>query len=312
VSLKEEIFRLPGATTVWHKLRPFPRESDYDKPFRTAEEANDLIHKGLVSEAPFLTARIGGNECGCLRFYLAKRRRRRRPTPYRASTVAEMQAGPGFFGATNDNLDRFAEEYLGAIQHVDVIGAFFWRGENRVIREFCPSAELIMGPDIEPYYHANPWSRVLSGRRVLVIHPFAESIRKNYEKNRERLFRDAQVLPAFSLQVIRAVQSIAGEPTDFRTWFDALEHMKKEMDATTYDVCIVGAGAYGLPLAAHAKESGRQAVHMGGATQIFFGIQGRRWDNHEIISNLYNNHWVRPTPAEVPQNYQAVENGCYW
>ncbi len=312
MSLKNHIFRLPGATTLWHKLRPFPRESDYEKPFRTAEESNDLIHEGLTSGAPFLIARIGGNECGCLRFYLARRRCRRRPAPYRVSTVGEMQSGPGFFGATNENLDNFTEEYLRAIQHVDVIGAYFWRGENRVIREYCPSAELIMGPDIEPYYHPNPWSRALSGRRVLVIHPFAESIKHNYESNRKRLFRDPQVLPPFDLHVIKAVQSIAGEPTEFASWFDALAYMKREMDATTYDVCIVGAGAYGLPLAAHAKNSGLQAVHMGGATQILFGIKGRRWDEHSTISKLYNEYWTRPRASEVPHNYQAVEDGCYW
>jgi len=223
-----------------------------------------------------------------------------------------MLAGPGFFDAKGDNLDDFAKEYLGAIQQVDVMGVWFNRGENDVVREFCPGAELIMLGDIEPYYHPNPWSRALRGRRVLVIHPFAESIKENYERHRERLFRDPNVLPPFDLRVIKAVQSIAGEATEFPSWFDALAHMKREMDATTFDVCIVGAGAYGLPLAAHAKRSGLKAIHMGGATQILFGIKGQRWHEHEIISKLYNNYWTRPKPSEIPHNFRSVEDGAYW
>jgi hypothetical protein len=223
-----------------------------------------------------------------------------------------MQRGPGFFGATDETLDEFAREYLAAIRHVDVMGVFLWRGENEVIRQHCPEADLVMGKDIEPYYHRDPWSRALDGRRVLVIHPFADSIKENYEQKRERLFRDHQVLPPFDLRVIRAVQSIGGGPTEFGSWFDALAHMKEQMDETTFDVCIVGAGAYGLPLAAHARKSDLKAIHMGGATQILFGIKGRRWDEHETIAKLFNEYWTRPKPSETPRNYKSIEGGCYW
>ena len=65
-------------------------------------------------------------------------------------------------------------------------------------------------------------------------------------------------------------------------------------------------------LAAHAKQSGKLAIHMGGATQILFGIKGRRWDDHDVISRLYNDSWVRPQPREVPARAMTVEGGCYW
>jgi hypothetical protein len=84
------------------------------------------------------------------------------------------------------------------------------------------------------------------------------------------------------------------------------------MDAVDYDVCIIGAGAYGLPLGAHAKLRGKVAIHMGGATQILFGIKGRRWDHHEVIGRLYRDSWVRPRPSEIPRAAGSVEDGCYW
>ena len=58
--------------------------------------------------------------------------------------------------------------------------------------------------------------------------------------------------------------------------------------------------------------SGLTLLDLGGATQILFGIRGRRWDDHRIISKLYNEHWTRPKPTETPRHFDRVENGAYW
>jgi len=81
---------------------------------------------------------------------------------------------------------------------------------------------------------------------------------------------------------------------------------------TEYDVLIAGCGAMGLFLAKKAKDLGKVGIHLGGATQILFGIKGKRWDNHSIISGYYNEHWVRPSGSEIPKRCNMVEQGCYW
>ena len=88
--------------------------------------------------------------------------------------------------------------------------------------------------------------------------------------------------------------------------------MKKQVDAMDFDIAILGCGAYGLPLAAHIKRIGKKAVHMGGASQILFGIRGKRWEDHPVISKLFNEHWARPDENETPTNSKNVEDGCYW
>jgi phytoene dehydrogenase-like protein len=88
--------------------------------------------------------------------------------------------------------------------------------------------------------------------------------------------------------------------------------MCAQINALDFDVAIIGAGAYGLPLAAHIKRLGKKAIQLGGATQILFGIRGRRWDRMPFFQGLYNEHWVRPLPEETPLNFQSVEDGCYW
>ena len=77
-------------------------------------------------------------------------------------------------------------------------------------------------------------------------------------------------------------------------------------------VGLFGCGAYGMPLAAYCKEIGKKAVHLGGATQLLFGIKGKRWDCYDYISSLYNEYWVRPSEQEKPKNANKIESACYW
>jgi hypothetical protein len=222
-----------------------------------------------------------------------------------------MSTNAGFFPATDDDLDHFCRTYLDAVSLVDVLGVWHNPFEDIVANRTCPQARLVPLRALEPYYYADPWSRALKGRRVLVVHPFAASIRENYAANRSRLFGDAAVLPEFELHTLTAIQSSAGQVPPQPTWFAALKEMEDRMTEIDFDLCLVGAGAYGLPLAAHAKTLGRVAVHMGGATQIIFGIKGRRWDSHEI-AKFYNEWWLRPKPSETPEHASSVEGGCYW
>lgn len=116
----------------------------------------------------------------------------------------------------------------------------------------------------------------ISGReKVLVVHPFVDSIKSQYENNRERLFDDPDVLPRFKeLILVRAVQSIVGTRTDYVDWFEALKHMEDEISQLDFDIALIGCGAYGMALAAHVKRMGKQAVHLAGWTQMLFGIYG--------------------------------------
>jgi hypothetical protein len=77
-------------------------------------------------------------------------------------------------------------------------------------------------------------------------------------------------------------------------------------------VAFVGCGALSLPIVYELKKRGIIAIHLGGATQILFGIRGKRWDTHSVISTFYTPDWVSPTVSETPQNAQRIENGCYW
>jgi len=95
-------------------------------------------------------------------------------------------------------------------------------------------------------------------------------------------------------------------------WLTALEALREQMAALTFDVAIVGAGAWSIPLVTHAKSLGAWGIHLGGATQIFFGIKGKAWETHEQISGFFNEAWTRPSTSETPQGILQIENGRYW
>ena len=148
-----------------------------------------------------------------------------------------------------------------------------------------------------------------------MIHPFVETIKKQYKK-RECLYPGTEILPEFELLTLKAVQTIAGQ-TDarFQSWFEALHYMYQEAIKQEFDVAIIGCGAYGLPLAAMLKEYGKQAIHLGGAVQILFGIRGKRWDRDEkydYVRKFYTNERVYPNDSERPEQSEKVEGGCYW
>ena len=157
-----------------------------------------------------------------------------------------------------------------------------------------------------------PFTLSLKNKKVLVIHPFAKTIQDQYKK-RELLFENPNVLPEFELKTLKAVQTIAGERDErFNDWFEALDYMCDEALKVDFEVAIIGCGAYGFPLAAKLKQAGKIAIHMGGVTQMLFGIKGGRWDIYPEASKLYNKHWVRPSAQEVPKNAKIVEDSCYW
>lgn len=208
---------------------------------------------------------------------------------------------------------------LNDMKFVDVLGS--WRKQEFFINDRLNNCKKIPLAFLEPFWADSPWTEALTGKNVLVIHPFAKLIEKQYKK-RNLLFKDSRLLPYFKLNTIQAVQTIGGDNAGFSSWFDALDFMKSEMDKYDYDVALIGCGAYGFPLAAHAKLRGKVGIHMGGALQLLFGIKGKRWENPNLATttlggkgkylDLFNEEWVYPDETLRPKAFKQVENGCYW
>lgn len=287
------------------------------------QDASDQIKELLEGDQPVLIARFGSSELGAIIACLNSRKKglkkyldyilsKSSAYTLRDSHLQRMHINAGLFPRKLNLVVRFSDLMMEDAKELDLLGSWL-SDEYQVMEHIKKKTPSIPLHQIEPYYHENPWTEALRNKKIVVVHPFANTIKDQFENHRELLFSDERILPPFSLETIKAVQTIAGqENSDFKNWFEALDSMKNQLNQMDFDVAIIGCGAYGFPLAAHVKRIGKKAIHLGGATQILFGIKGTRWDNHEFISKLYNEYWSRPSSKDRPTNSNLVENSAYW
>ena len=219
----------------------------------------------------------------------------------------------GFFPNDINLGDKYYRLMLHDMKEINILASYIYA--EKYISHYLSCETVDLDGFYAPFLWKNPWTKYLEGKKILVIHPFVDSIRYQYENNRKKLFQDPDVLPEFlDLQTIKAVQTIADqEDSRFETWFDALEYMKCEMQKVDFDVALIGCGAYGMCLAAHAKRLGKQAIHLAGWTQMLFGVYGERWIRDQPrYSKFINKYWIRPFDSEKPKGSEKVENACYW
>lgn len=275
----------------------------------TPQEGNDIIREAIKKGDSFMAGRFGSSE---LRGVADTAKADIGLTDrVRDNTAFCLCNNAGFFPNSDEYVKRFGHLMMECCGQCDLLGVWFNVMEDYIIKKYTNQSVLTKLSGIEPYYHENPWSAELKGKKVLVIHPFEKSIQSQYEK-RKKIFPGTDILPEFELKTIKAVQTIAGEKSEFKDWFEALDYMLNKAKAIDFDVAIVGCGAYGFPLAAKIKQMGKAVIHMAGATQLLFGIKGARWDNNSIVSKMYNESWTRPLDEETPQKAKGIEGGCYW
>jgi hypothetical protein len=284
------------------------------------EYGNKIVKEALLSDKPVMIARIGTTENATLLNYLGVKNGKRSILGYitwrqhawwwNGTAKKYLPIGAGFFPPTDEDLEKFCELMLEDLSQADILVTLTYAEEY--LKDYFIQAKRVTLPSMEPYFSINPWTHALKGKRVLVVHPMVETFKKQW-LDKDKIWPDG-LMPDFELLTIKAVQSVAGENTVFNDWFEALDWMKDEISRVDFDIAIIGCGAYGLPLSAYVKRLGKKVVHMAGATQLLFGVRGRRWekDPYQPFTNFMNDYWVRPDALETPQKAEMVEGACYW
>ena len=274
-------------------------------------EGNKIIKELLMSDQPITISRFGKTEMDPVMYREIKKNN----NELKQRLDQEIGNCSGFFPCTSEMVDRYFDLYIQVISDIDFMGIwFFVENEEYMIEKYMNHPYCGLPKCLEPFYFRNPWSLALKGKKVLVIHPFSETIQKQYFTNRRNIFKNQDILPEFDLKTIKAVQTLADErDSRFQNWFEALDWMKQKIEETDFDIALLGCGAYGIPLQHHIKSLGKKSVYMGGGLQIMFGIKGLRWDNIPSVRKFYNEYWVRPGKIEGISSAHKVEmGGPYW
>ena len=321
----------------WWRARKTRELVDFEVLDESATQNSDSLIGGILkSGKPALIGRLGASEARfigeCLKLARWEKLGISRDVgkcfhPRWKPRLREIDNGTGFLVGDWDSFDAFTEQYMGALCSTDVLGAwgtaFAW--PERIALRNMNAPNLVRVEHTSPWITPRvsgavsnalvdtpreAWSMSLTGKRVVVVSPFDETIRTQFEI-RHKLFTNHSY-PEFYLRLVKSPWITHKTVRAGHGWQWHLDRLKHEMASEPFDVALISAGALAYPLAHHAKILGNVGIHAGGALQLFFGILGRRWETRPGLMAFVNEHWTRPSTSETPPNALALDDGCYW
>lgn len=191
--------------------------------------------------------------------------------------------------------------------------------EQVSLKEWKCQAIQIPLRSLEPYYVPSEerWTRLLGGQSVSVVSCFTKTM-KSQIQILNKLF-PSEVFPSDirwnwvqTGHSPRIAMGFNEWPSHIKDSIDAVEWIVSEVIRQESRFALIGCGGIGMLVASKLKERGVVAIVLGGAIQVLFGIKGKRWETHSIISKFWNEHWVLPSEDETPGGSSSIEGGCYW
>jgi|GEM_PF-1418767 len=225
----------------------------------------------------------------------------------------------GIMGDNEVSLDKYCEYIISNLNLVDIMS--YWRNvpDIKIFNSFY--SQHISHINVEkiypyPFWHKNvlpDWQIELKNKKVIIISSFAETIRNQYKKRR-KIWKNADIiLPEMDLICYKSVVTNGGcVDNRFVDWQDAVNYMVDNIIKNDFDIALISAGGYGMPLAISLRKAGYKALQWGGCYQLWFGIMGGRWINDKNIKSFMNEYWVFPTESETPPRANEVNGSSYW
>jgi hypothetical protein len=96
--------------------------------------------------------------------------------------LINMNLAAGFFPLTIENIEKYCELMLSDMVYVDILGS--WLQNENYFRNELKDSHFVDLICLEPFWTSIPWTNALQGKKVLVIHPYADSIRVQYRKRK--------------------------------------------------------------------------------------------------------------------------------
>ena len=293
------------------QLRYFSLDVFVKKAYLVNESIADLIK----TKTPAAIGKFGSTELQTLRGFIrhSSSEKADKKTAYFRKILMEFS---GVYPPNYKTFKNWSTFWINEVlPEMTIIGTWFNYNESRVVKKYSYNAKPMHSYGLEPYIFSNPWSAELKGKKVIVVSPFSKTIQVQYPKRKEIWVLNPNVLPEMELVTIQCPTYPHLVKPKHNDWFESLDDMKKQIAATDFDVLLVGAGAYSLPLCTYAKSLGKVGIHLGGNMQLIFGILGKRWlvePNCSIDHKYFNDAWIYPLKEETPEGNDKVEDGCYW
>jgi hypothetical protein len=269
-------------------------------------DATNLYIKKFIKSKPFFIGRIAGCELNVFLPHLLD--------------LMELENNAGIYIKNEESFNTYKEYLLESYKHCTVIAE--WDNKGKVFSHTGAGQQFIASRtqhipkinalELEPYYFKNSWMPDIKGKRLLIVHPFIKTIKKQIP-NIKQIFPNMHWFEDCTFQIVQPPLTLAGNHHNM----DWQEHYKLFIetlkDINDFDIALVAAGGYGMLISDYIfTEMKKSVMYIGGALQIFFGIIGKRWFDNKDILKLVNDEWIRPLKEDKPPNFTNVEKGCYW
>ena len=279
--------------------------------FVIADDGRQWLYDNLVQGKPFMAARLGMTEGKIVHDYLSGK-------AYSKEILRYLYTTSGFFsdkGAVNiEDVNKYVEKMKEAVRNTDL---HLWldREAVGVINSLARNDSKISGWGILMHESADaddkvPWLQGLKGKKVLVVSPFEETIKTQYEKRR-KVYSGNKALPDFELITYKMIETQNGINLGFRDFFEAYDYVIRQIREIDFDVALISGGAYGYLLANDIKEMGKAAIQLSSMLMPIFGIKIKRHATDIYLNSFWNEYWSFPIDKPI-KNFEKVEDGCYW
>jgi hypothetical protein len=270
-------------------------------PVYTIAEGGGVLSQRIYSGIPFVAGKLGTSEFDALQWFVTQN-----GAPFPRDIRRNMMINAGLFSSEiiegSDCVREWCQYMMDNFHLMDEIA--MWNpikplDERFFIERFVPQVKKYLPlRSLEPFYQdlpENRWSLAIE-KPFCVVSPFVESIENQWSK-RDKLFPVLLWSPKAKFcggvctgysPLICDKDEICSWPTSVleQGWWAGVNHIVDSCVATGAKFVFVGAGALSLPVCFELKKRGISAIHTGGGTQIIFGIRGRRWLSHSVISSL--------------------------
>ena len=240
--------------------------------------------------------------------------------------LREMLITAGIKFNSKDDIKKYVVEYNSAILNSSIIGT--WDGNmylqakdyyNFLIK-IKPQLPKVSASGLEPYkFMDNPnfnFSNVFKNKKILIISSHKNTIEKQLENinniHKKKIFHESS-----KFYIYKPPQQ-NGNSNDSNNWIYHFDKYKLDLDKINnnifdFDIALVSSGGFGMIICNYIyKNLNKNVIYVGGALQLYFGINGNRWKNNNFISNIKNDFWTDVLDIDKPLNPTITENSAYW
>ncbi len=233
----------------------------------------------------------------------------------------EMEKNTGVYPANPTFCVKWSQFYLDQVYQLDAVGLIFNQfikdiyKNNRIKNNFFfydldPERQIPSSPE-------NCYLQFLQDKKVLLICPFAHLLAERANKETFEAVWSKTGKKWFNPSSVQSVEIPYGfaEETqkNFPTSFDLLEHIYSLIDPLEYDVALIAAAGYAIPIATYIKRQNKVAIDVGGHLQVLFGVMGKRWrESKEYQEKYITDAWIDMPEKYKPKRTDVCDQGAYW